>query len=187
MLGQVHGTYLLCETPDKLILIDQHAAHERIGFEKLKRQFEAGRIEVQQLIPVTFELKPSDAAVLEIYVDQFKGFGLEIEPFGNNSFMLRTMPALLAGEDGIALIRDLVGEIPEFGELKPLEERVHRVLETIACHRQVRAGDPLKTEEIETLIDEMEKTRFSYSCPHGRPVKVEIPFAEIEKWFKRRV
>lgn len=188
IIGQVHATYLLCETPDKLILIDQHAAHERIGFEKLKKEFEAGEVSKQiLLLPETFELKPSDAEILRLYLDELKRFGLEVDSFGPNSFALRAIPTLLMGEDSVTLIQDLIEELKSYGKLTPLQERIHEVLETIACHRQIRAGDRLHQEEIEALLQEMTQTNFSYSCPHGRPVKVEISFEEIERWFRRRV
>ncbi|MBI4373947.1 MAG: hypothetical protein HY542_03620 [Deltaproteobacteria bacterium] len=188
IIGQVHSTYLLCETSDKLILIDQHAAHERIGFEQLKKEFELGEVSKQiLLLPETFELKPSDAEILRLYLDELKKFGLEIGSFGPNEFALRAIPTLLIGENCITLIHDLLEELKSHGQLTPLHEKVHEVLETIACHRQIRAGDRLHQEEIEALLCEMSQTNFSYSCPHGRPVKVEVPFGEIERWFKRRL
>lgn len=188
IIGQVHGTYLLVETPEKLILIDQHAAHERIGFEKLKSQFETGGV-VQQhlLVPQTFELKPSEAEILKHYLDDLHQFGLDLEPFGRSSFVIRSVPVLLVGEDVVGLIIDLIDAFHEEGKLSPLEEKVHQILETIACHRQIRAGDRLSEPEIEALLREMEQTNFSYSCPHGRPAILQIPFDEIEKWFKRRL
>lgn len=188
ILGQVHGTYLLCETADKLVLIDQHAAHERIGFEKLKRQFESGGVSRQALlIPKNFELKPSAAEILRLYLEDLEKFGLEVEPFGRSGFVLRAVPALLAGEDSVGLIVALIEELQAFGRLGPLEEKVHEVLETIACHRQIRAGDRLSTPEIEALLADMETLSFSYSCPHGRPSVLQVSFDEIERWFKRRL
>lgn len=188
VLAQVHGTYLLCETPDKLILIDQHAAHERIGFEKLKKEFEEGGIARQALlVPETFEVKPSEAEILKLYLDDLQKFGLELEPFGRSSFILRSAPVLLSGEDYVRLVLDLVDSLQSDGKLEPLREKVHHVLETMACHRQVRAGDRLADREIQALLDEMERTNFSYSCPHGRPSVLQVPFDEIEKWFKRRL
>ncbi|MBI2501145.1 MAG: DNA mismatch repair endonuclease MutL [Deltaproteobacteria bacterium] len=188
VIGQVHSTYLVCEVPDKLVLIDQHAAHERIGFEKLKRQFEGGGIERQSLlIPKTFEVKPSEAEILKLYVEDLERFGFELEPFGRSSFVLRAVPALLSDRDCSGLIVDLIDSLQAEGKLEPLTERAHHVLETIACHRQVRAGDQLSTQEIEALLNQMGSTDFSYSCPHGRPSVLEVPFDEIEKWFKRRL
>ncbi len=188
VIGQVHGTYLICETEDKLILIDQHAAHERIGFEKLKKQYEDGRIARQQfLIPQNFDLRPSQGEVLKKYLPDLEKVGLEIEFFGGNTFILRSTPVLLGGTDVVSLIEDLIESLQSFEKLTPFEERVHEVLEQMACHRQVRAGDRLSNEEIEALLREMRSTQNSGQCPHGRPSLLEVPFDEIEKWFKRRL
>ncbi len=188
ILGQVHGTYLLCETDDKLILIDQHAAHERIGFEKLHAQYENGGIEKQQLlIPQNFDLRPSQGEILKKYLDDLANVGLEVEFFGGNTFILRTIPTLLEGSDVVSLIEELIDSLESVGKLTPLEEKIHEVLERMACHAQVRAGQRLSNEEIEALISEMGRTRFAGQCPHGRPSVLEVPFGEIEKWFKRRV
>ena len=188
VIGQVHQTYLVCENDDKLILIDQHAAHERIGFEKLKRQFEAEGIARQRLlIPENFDLTPSDAEILKKYLPDLEQFGLEVEFFGGHTFILRTVPVLLSDASCVALIQDLIQEIQAFEKLTPIEERVHEILERMACHAQVRAGDRLTPLEIEALLAEMEQTRFAYSCPHGRPALLQIPFGEIEKWFRRKI
>jgi DNA mismatch repair protein MutL len=188
ILGQVHATYLLCETDDKLILIDQHAAHERIGFEKLHAQYENGGIEKQQLlIPQNFDLRPSQGEILKKYLDDLANVGLEVEFFGGNTFILRTIPTLLEGSDIVSLIEELIESLQAFGKLTPLEERIHEVLERMACHAQVRAGQRLTNEEIEALISEMGRTKFAGQCPHGRPSVLEVPFGEIEKWFKRRL
>jgi DNA mismatch repair protein MutL len=188
VLGQVHGTYLLCETDDKLILIDQHAAHERIGFEKLHAQYENGGIEKQQLlIPQNFDLRPSQGEILKKYLDDLAGVGLEVEFFGGNTFILRTIPTLLEGGDVVGLIEELIESLQSVGKLTPLEEKIHEVLERMACHAQVRAGQRLTNEEIEALIGEMGRTKFAGQCPHGRPSILEVPFDQIEKWFKRKV
>lgn len=188
IIGQVHSTYLICETPEKLVLIDQHAAHERIGFEKLKGQYEGGGLERQHLlIPQNFDLRPSQGEILKKYLDDLSQLGLEVEFFGGNTFILRTIPTLLEGTDIVSLVEELIESLQSFEKLTPFDERVHEILEWMACHRQVRAGDRLTNEEIDALLKEMETTRFSGQCPHGRPSVLEVPFDEIEKWFKRRV
>ncbi len=188
VIGQVHQTYLLCETSDKLILIDQHAAHERIGFEKLKRQLEEGGIHKQQLlIPRTFDLRPSQGEILKKYAPDLAQVGLEIEHFGGNTFLLRSLPTLLERTDVIELIEDMVDSLQSVEKLTPFHQRIHEILERMACHAQVRAGDALTTPEIEALISEMRKTNFAGQCPHGRPSVLEVPFTDMEKWFKRRV
>lgn len=188
IIGQVHSTYLICETPEKLILIDQHAAHERIGFEKLKRQFETGEIPRQPLLlPQSFDLSPSETELLKQYLPELISFGIEVDFFGGHTFLLRSLPVLLADTDCVVLLRDLVATLKDHEKLTPLTERVHEILERMACHAQVRAGDRLSLQEIEALLQEMEKTNFAYSCPHGRPALVQIPFGEVEKWFRRRL
>ncbi len=188
IIGQAHQTYLVCETAEKLFLIDQHAAHERIGFEKLKRQHEEGGIQRQQLlIPQNFDLRPSQAAILKKYLSELNQVGLEIEFFGGATFILRSIPILLQGSDFVALIEELLEDLQSFEKLSPLSDRVHEVLERMACHQQVRAGDHLNREEIEELLHQMNETPFAGQCPHGRPAILEIPFTEVEKWFKRRL
>lgn len=188
IIGQIHSTYLICETADKLILIDQHAAHERIGFEKLKRQLEEGGVAKQQLlIPQSFDLRPSQSEILKKYLEDLARVGLEIEFFGGNTFLLRAIPVLLEGTDFVSLIEDIVDSLQSVEKLTPIEEKIHEVLERMACHRQVRAGDRLSHEEIQALLDGMKTTNFAGQCPHGRPSILEIPFDEMEKWFKRRV
>lgn len=188
IIGQVHGTYLVCETDDKLILIDQHAAHERIGFEKLKRQYEEGGIARQQLlIPQNFDLRPSQGEILKKYLSDLERVGLDIEFFGGNTFILRTIPTLLEGTDFVSLIEGLIESLQSFEKLTPLEERIHEVLEQMACHAQVRAGDRLSNQEIEALLQEIDSKNIPRQCPHGRPSILEVPFSEVEKWFKRKL
>ena len=188
MIGQVHSTYLICETDDKLILIDQHAAHERIGFEKLHAEYERGGLEKQALLlPQSFDLRPSQGEVLKQYLEELSKLGLDIEFFGGNTFLLRSTPTLLQGTDMIALILDVIDSLESVEKLTPLEEKVHEVLERMACHRQVRAGDRLSSEEIEFLLKEMQSTPNAGQCPHGRPSVLEVPFGEIERWFKRKL
>ncbi len=188
ILGQVHGTYLLCETPDTLILIDQHAAHERIGFEELKAQLEKGEVEKQQLlIPQNFDLRPSQGEILKKYLEELGAVGLEIEFFGGNTFILRSIPVLLMGTDIVELVGDLIDSLQSVGKLTPLRERIHDVLERMACHRQVRAGDRLSVEEISALIETMKTSPHAGQCPHGRPSILSVPFDDVEKWFKRKI
>ncbi|MBI1908842.1 MAG: DNA mismatch repair endonuclease MutL [Deltaproteobacteria bacterium] len=203
VIGQVHGTYLVCESADNLVLIDQHAAHERIGFEKLKKQYEGQGgspkgdspkggspkgIESQRLlIPENIDLAPSETALLKKYSDELHTFGLDVDFFGGNTFVIRAIPALLNGADYPALIQDLVAEIATFEKLTPLQEKFHEVLERIACHRQVRAGDRLSSLEIQALLRDLEGIPFSSNCPHGRPVGIEISWKELEKGFRRRL
>lgn len=186
-IGQLLGTYILCECDGKLILIDQHAAHERVGFEKLIKQYEEeGIVSQPRLIPETFDLKPSDVDILKRYLDEFMKFGFELEHFGGNTFVLKGEPALLLGKiDFHKFIVDLIEDLKSTGELTSLKDKLHHVLATMACHAQIRANHHLTLTEMTALLNELEEYQFTDFCPHGRPVSVEVTLDEIEKWFKR--
>lgn len=186
-LSQLWGTYILCETAGKLVLIDQHAAHERIGFEKLIKQYDGDGIASQaMLIPETFDLKPSDADIVKNYLDEFKKFGFEIEFFGGLTFVIKAVPVLLMGKIDVRLwIMDLVEDLKASGELTSLKDKWHHMLATMACHAQVRAHHHLEPSEIEALLKELDYYQFTDFCPHGRPVSIEVGQSEVERWFKR--
>lgn len=186
LIGQFHLTYLICEHEGGLILIDQHAAHERIGFERLKKSFQGGGIKQQVLLtPIVFDLNLRDREKLLRHLNDFAKFGLELEVFGEKSFALKAVPTLLPKGDFVALIRELLEGVEAQDVQGPWEEVVDHCLATMACHRQIRAGDRLEPEEMGALLQDLEGTPRSYHCPHGRPVMVEISKSEIEKWFKR--
>jgi DNA mismatch repair protein MutL len=186
-IGQFNLTYLLCENEGSLILIDQHAAHERIGFEKLKNSYLTGSLAAQRMLhPLTFDLSESEAVRLRNSLLDLEKFGFLVDEFGDKTFVLKGTPNLLAGADAVALLRDLVSTEEEAG-IGPLQDKLDHVLATMACHRQIRAGDRLQHEEMVSLLQDLEGTPRSYHCPHGRPVMIEIGSREIEKWFKRVV
>lgn len=186
-IGQWLGTYILCEARGKLILIDQHAAHERVGFEKLMLQYESNNLKSEALlVPETFDLKPSDGEIFKNYLIELTGFGLEVEFFGGNTFVIKAVPALLKGKlDVKRLIWDLVEDIKETGEMVALKDKLHHVLATMACHGQIRANHHLTLDEMSALLKELEHYQFTDFCPHGRPVSVEVTREEVEKWFRR--
>jgi len=186
LIGQFLLTYLVCEHEGSLILIDQHAAHERIGFEKLKSSFGSGGLSRQNLLnPISFDLPPAESDRLRACLSSLEPYGLQVEEFGEHSFVIKAVPTLIKKCDWIQMMGDLVDKIEGEGRLKGLEEKVDHVLATMACHRQIRAGDRLSREEMQALLKQLEGTPRGYHCPHGRPVMVEIRSAEIEKWFKR--
>jgi len=189
VVGQILGSYLVCEAYDALFIIDQHAAHERIGFEKLLKEYEHKGIQKKPLlISETFDLKPSDAALLKEYTDELNAFGFEIDFFGGNTFVLKAVPQLPGSQIDIAMfVGDLVEDIKETGEMVSLKTRFHAVLARIACHAQIRAGHHLEPQEIQQLLSDLDQHQFTDFCPHGRPVCVTVTKDEIEKWFKRVV
>lgn len=192
VIGQLMGTYLVCEgagsqgTP-RLVIIDQHAAHERIGFEKLCHQVREGQVASQNLlIPIPVDLKPTEGEILKIYADEIKSFGFEIDFFGGCTFIIRAVPCLLMDKVNFKdLILDLIGDILEKGKLVSLNDRINEVLARMACHGAIRANHPLTHDEIFALLGELDRHQNTSFCPHGRPVAVDVQKGELERWFKR--
>jgi DNA mismatch repair protein MutL len=185
--GQLHETYIVSETADGLVIIDQHAAHERIVYEQMKQQLANAALSTQPLlIPEVVDLDPVSAARLEAESEFLKSLGLLVEPFGSGAVMLREVPAALSGGNYAALIRDVAGDLSEMPAGESIEQRLNRVLATMACHHSVRAGRRLRIEEMNALLRDMEKTLNSGQCNHGRPTHVELKLKDIERLFQRK-
>jgi DNA mismatch repair protein MutL len=185
--AQLHETYIVAQTRDGLVLIDQHAAHERLVYEKLKRFLERDGVARQLLlVPAVVELDPADAAGLLERTDELARLGLVIEPFGSGAVLVREVPALLGETDVSGLVRDLAEHMAEWDAALPLERRLLTVASSMSCHGSVRAGRRLKAEEMNALLREMEATDYAGQCNHGRPTYVELKLADIEKLFGRR-
>lgn len=188
VLGQFNLTYLVCEQDGALILIDQHAAHERIGFERLKASFqEEGMASQALLTPLMLEFHPQESEKLLSLLPELEPFGIELDHFGKDSFALKAHPVYLKKCDWKKLLLELIETSESLDRDQKLTSRLDHVLATMACHRQIRAGDRLSQEEMQELLQQLDGTPRSYHCPHGRPVMVEISSYEIEKWFKRIV
>ncbi|MBL4588846.1 MAG: DNA mismatch repair endonuclease MutL [Alphaproteobacteria bacterium] len=187
--AQLHECYIVAQTAKGMVVVDQHAAHERLVYEKFKTQMEDGNgcIESQGLLSP--EIIDLDDTVISKILDQsenLKKLGLVIEPFGSGAIAVQAMPVLLLGKaDPQKLIRDLVDEIEEHGEITGLEERINAVLSTMACHGSVRSGRRLTVEEMNALLRQMEETPVSGQCNHGRPTYIELSLDEIESLFGR--
>jgi DNA mismatch repair protein MutL len=185
--AQVHETFIVAQTRDALIIVDQHAAHERIVYEKLKAAIEKSGVARQiLLIPEIVELDEAEVERMLARAEELKRFGLVIESFGPGAVALRETPALLSEIDGARLIRDLAEHMSEWDEALPLERRLWQVASSVACHGSVRAGRRLKPQEMDALLREMERTPNSGQCNHGRPTYVELKLADIERLFGRR-
>ena len=185
--AQVHDTYIVAQTQDGLVVVDQHAAHERIVYERLKEAI--GKTGVSRqilLIPEIVELDEADVERLVGHAGELSRYGLVIEAFGPGAVALRETPALLGEIDGAGLIRDLAEHMGEWDETLPLERRLMQVASSMACHGSVRAGRRLKPEEMNALLREMERTPNSGQCNHGRPTYVELKLTDIERLFGRR-
>jgi len=185
--AQLHETYIIAQTRDGLVIVDQHAAHERLVYERMKASLEEGGIARQALlVPEVIELDADDAERLGAAAADLAALGLVLEPFGAGAVAVREIPALLSGGDIAGLVKDLAGDLAEEGSAERLSARMHETLSTMACHGSVRAGRRLGPEEMNALLRDMERTPRSGQCNHGRPTYVELRLADIEKLFGRR-
>jgi DNA mismatch repair protein MutL len=185
--GQVAQTYIVAEAADGLVIVDQHAAHERLVLERLRNAREAAGNAVSQalLLPAVVELDEPDCDRLEEQQARFAEFGLAIERFGPGAILVRALPAVLAGAEPAALLRDLADDLARHGESLLLGEKIEHVLATMACHGSVRAGRALSVAEMNALLREMERTPRSGQCNHGRPTWIKLSMADVEKLFGR--
>jgi DNA mismatch repair protein MutL len=185
--AQLHGTYVVAQTADGLVIVDQHAAHERLVYERMKAALADNGVARQGLLlPEVVELDEAAASRLAARAEELAELGLLLEPFGDGAVVVRETPALLGAVDVQALVRDLADELAELGETLALKERLEAVCSTMACHGSVRAGRRLMADEMNALLREMEATPHSGQCNHGRPTYVELKLADIEKLFGRR-
>ncbi|HBT43088.1 MAG TPA: DNA mismatch repair protein MutL, partial [Rhodospirillaceae bacterium] len=185
--AQVHATYVIAQTADGLVIVDQHAAHERLTQEKIKTAMASGGVNRQMLlIPEVVEMEEPAVDRLLARADELAEMGLVIEGFGPGAVVVRETPALLGDMDIQGVIRDLADDLAEYGETIALAERIGDVCATMACHGSIRAGRRLNADEMNRLLREMEATPHSGQCSHGRPTYVELKLADIEKLFGRR-
>ena len=185
--AQLHETYIVSQTREGLVLVDQHAAHERLVYEKLKAGLDRDGVARQGLlIPAVVDLDPADAERLAEKAADLAALGLVVEPFGPGAVLVREVPALLKDADVSRLVRDLAEHAAEWDDALPLERRLLHVAATMACHGSVRAGRRLRVEEMNALLREMEATPNSGECNHGRPTFVTLSLKDVEKLFARR-
>jgi DNA mismatch repair protein MutL len=184
--AQVHETYIVAQTRHGVVIVDQHAAHERIVYERLKSALEKTGVARQiLLIPEIVELDEADVERVLARAGELLRYGLAVEPFGPGAVAVRETPALMGEIDARALVNDLAEHMAEWDEALPLERRLMHVAATMACHGSVRAGRRLKPQEMNALLREMEAVPNSGQCNHGRPTYVELKLADIERLFGR--
>jgi len=188
VIGQIHNTYIVCQSNDGLILIDQHAAHERIMYEQLKRRSEGLKAQAQKLlVPETVELGFREAGILEKLLSEFEGIGLEIEPFGGNTFVVKAVPELLAGREVKPLIQDIVEELAVEGFSAGPAQSIDECLKLMACHSTIRAHQALEEKQLQGLLSQLDRCENPSHCPHGRPTWIQWTVKELEKKFNRIV
>jgi DNA mismatch repair protein MutL len=187
-VGQHARTYLVCEAPGgALVVIDQHASHERMLFQRLREAFRTRRLPIQPfLLPQVVTLPPAVARALEGGVEELGSLGFDVEPFGGDSFAVKGAPAALSGADLTALFTDLAAQIEEAERASAVDEAFHDLLATMACHAAVRANQDVSPEEARALLDGLDAIDFKARCPHGRPVVFELSLADLERRVGRR-
>ncbi|MFM2354805.1 MAG: mismatch repair endonuclease MutL, partial [Pseudomonadota bacterium] len=184
--AQVHENYIIAQTDTGIVIVDQHAAHERLVYERLKRQMAETGIPAQALlIPEIIDLSPGDAALLLDHAGALARLGLTIEPFGGSAIAVRETPAVLGEVNAAAMIRDILDELSDLGSSALVQSRIEAVLSRMACHGSVRSGRQMRAEEMNALLREMEATPLSGQCNHGRPTYVELKLSDIERLFGR--
>ena len=185
--GQVHATYILSQTEDGIVIVDQHAAHERLVYERIKAELSATGVARQMLLlPEVVELPEDDVALLGSRADEISELGLTLEPFGADAVVVRETPAVLGEVNAASLVKDLIDGLRDLDDTLALRERLADVCSTMACHGSVRAGRQLSVEEMNALLREMEVTPHSGQCNHGRPTYIELKLSDIERFFGRR-
>jgi len=187
-VGQHARTYLLCEAPGgALVVIDQHASHERMLFHRLREAMRATPLPVQPfLVPQVVTLPPAVARALEGHAAELSRLGLDVEPFGGDAFAVKGAPAILGGVDLAGLLTDLAQQLEQLERGSAVDEALHDLAATMACHAAVRANQELSAEEARALLDGLDAIDFKARCPHGRPVVFELPLADLERRVGRR-
>lgn len=185
-IGQYHNSYLLCQDGPDLLIIDQHAAHERIGFERLRAQWQLGQIEQQRLLfPPVLEFSHAEFAQMQEQLPALLKLGMELEHFGGQAFVLKAIPQILDQRNAEQLVRDVAAELASLGRSNLIEEAVDKVLILMSCHRMIRANQALSDVQVMALLQDLDRIDFSAQCPHGRPVMHRFSLAHIEKFFHR--
>ncbi|MFP4598427.1 MAG: DNA mismatch repair endonuclease MutL [Persicimonas sp.] len=187
VIGQFRRAYIICEDASGLVVIDQHAAHERIGYERLRKLYQTEHKESQPLLfPLRMELDALRADTLEENLDFFEQAGFEMEHFGGQSYALKSVPAILQKANHEQLVKDAIDDLSNLGRSERVEEEMDAILSRMACHSVVRGPTPLSREECDSLLEQMDEIDFKANCPHGRPVYYRIPLMELEECFDRR-
>jgi DNA mismatch repair protein MutL len=187
VLGQIQGTYILCEGEDRLIFIDQHAAHERVLFEKLKKEYETRSIlSAKLLIPILIELSVEESYILESAGEALKSFGFEIEPVGERLFAIQSTPSFIDTKDPKRIAREILDELSLSEKEGKGEGVIHTILVTLACHSAIRGNLLLRKEEMDKLVELLAPFPPSTTCPHGRPIFFILPLEELKKQFRRK-
>ena len=186
IIGQLWAKYLVCYNNDDMVIIDQHAAHERITYEKILKSFKSGSVTAQRLMfPVRIDLSPIELQVVEENCEKLSELGLEVEVFGGKSIAIKSVPALLSESSPEKLVKDTIDELLQAGQAFSYIKHVESIISRIACHSSIRGTKRLNDKEIKVLLKDLDTVDFSANCPHGRPIDVTYSVNEVDKWFHR--
>ncbi len=186
VIGQLFAGYIALEGEDGLLLVDQHAAHERVTFEKLRAELRDGGIRVQAMLtPETIELNPARAAQIQAALPELRAIGFDLEPFGPATLLLKGAPAVFGVDGAAPLLRDMLDAVADGEARQSTGVAFEEMLKRLACHGSVRVGRVLEDREIHSLLEELDRTEFKTNCPHGRPVHISFPRGQIERMFRR--
>ncbi|HET7318056.1 MAG TPA: hypothetical protein VFK23_02855, partial [Nitrospirota bacterium] len=185
-LAQIHESFIIAQSKDGMALIDQHAAHERILFEKLQDELDGGGTSIQHLlVPVQIELGPAQSGLLTEYLPELAKLGFAVEDYGNGTFIIKSVPALFSGADYKKLLLDILDEVNVHGKSGKMEELRNSILSVMACHPAIKVHRKLTVTEMERLLHDLYQCRMPHTCPHGRPTVIRFSIAEINRMFKR--
>ncbi|MEA2004104.1 MAG: DNA mismatch repair endonuclease MutL, partial [archaeon] len=188
IIGQVNRTYIIAQTSDGMTIIDQHAAHERVLYEKFMKMHSSGDVKTQDLINIQIiELPPKESLILSSNIEEFSKYGFIIEPFGKDTYTVRTIPVMLGTVRSKDLIKDIIEDFINFSKSDRLSDICEKIIITMACKSAIKGGDELTMHSIKKLLDELSKTDNPFTCPHGRPTMISMSVSELEKKFKRVV
>ena len=185
-IAQLSGVFILAENEEGLVVVDMHAAHERIVYERMKSSFEDNSIKAQPLlVPIQISVSEKEADFAETNNSTFYNLGFEIKRLSSETLTLNQIPIILSNANAEALVRDVLSDLIQYGTSERIKQHINDILSTMACHGSVRANRHLTLQEMNALLRDMEKTERSGQCNHGRPTWTAIPLSEIDKWFLR--
>ena len=184
-IAQLHGAYILSQTADGMVLVDMHAAHERVMYEDMKKLLQGETASQQLLVPDILQVTPPEAEAAEAHAAEFAALGFIVTRLAPDQLALRAIPSLLAGRDPAGVVRDVLSDLAETGESRRVEESINHLLGTMACHAAVRAQRSLTAPEMNALLRQMERTPRADQCNHGRPTWVRLSLGDLDRLFLR--
>tara|TARA_B100000686_G_scaffold266764_1_gene281703 strand:- start:896 stop:1846 length:951 start_codon:yes stop_codon:yes gene_type:complete len=186
-LGQLDNSFIIMQGKKGLLVIDQHVAHERILYERFREAAKEKKIEVQNLLfPETIEFSPAETEILVLHIERLKELGMELEAFGKNEFLLRSVPAILKNTDNEKLLRDTIELLPKVGNESILHDNYEDVLIMMSCRNAIKVNHPMNIDQIRKLVSDLEQTSMPFTCPHGRPISLIFEIDDILKKFLRK-